>query len=196
MATTLDQILGKIRKQFKIRRPVDFDDLHFEMEPLTSMEEVKVLEACSELEGAEYLEAMKRLSLAYAIKMINDMTFEEGEEVAVEEDGEVKTKSKFLVLRDYISKWPTAFINSLFDAYTNILEEASDAVKNKMKFTEYKMAEAPEVEKEQEEAPGGMKVVKESTQPETPAEALQQQVDREIDTANAAMAEAEANAQK
>ena len=197
MAESLNDILAKIQKSFKIRRSVDFDDidLHIDMEPLTSVEEVKVIEAVRDFEGAEYLEAMKRFSLAFAIKRINGMTFGEGETVTEEVDGKIVSKSKFLVLREYVAKWPTAFINSLFDSYSNILEEAADYVKKSMKFKEYKMAEPPEPEKEQE-APAGMKVVKESTEPETEAEALQQQVEKEIDQANAAMAETEANAQQ
>jgi len=189
---SLDDVLQLVQKAFKPRKPVDFPELglHFEVEPLTSTEEIKVLEAIKDFEGAAYTEALKRYSLAIAIKKMNDISFE-NDEVTYLDNGEKKTKTKFLFLIDYIGKWPNAFISDMFDAFTNILVEVDDKIRKNMKFERYTLAEAPEPEKQ----PGGLRRVRES-EPTDAVEKLNQAVQQEVEQANSSMSEAVTKAEE
>jgi hypothetical protein len=188
----LDDILKKVKKSFKPRKNVDIDDLHIEIEPLNTVEEVKVLEAIKELEGSEYLEALKRFTLAYAIKKIDDVDLD-GDEITYTENGVEKTKSKFLFMKDYMGQWPQAIIDSIFDdPFTNLLMEVEQKVKSNIKFERFLMSDKPAPE----EKPLFKKVTETSETPMEPVEKLNKQVQDEVDQANVRMAQAEEDAKR
>jgi len=191
----LSSVLSKVRKAFRPRKSVDFEEegLHIELENLTSIEEIKVLEAIKDLDGAEYLEALKRHTLAYAIKKIDDVDMS-GENVPiVNTEGQLEAKSKYLYMRDYLMDWPAAVLDLLFDAYSNIQAEVDAKLQKDMKFERFALSEKPSVKAPPK--PNDLRQVREREEaPADAAEALNRQVSKEIEQANAGMQQAETNA--
>lgn len=188
----LDDVLKVVNKAFKLRKTIDFDefDLHIDIEPLTSVEEVKVLSAIKDLEGAEYTEGLKRGTLAMSIKKINDVNLD-ADEISYMENGEKKTKSKYLFMQDYLGQWPSSLIDSIFDMFSNIIVEVDTRIRDKVKFERFELEAKPEPEKEGQ----FHKVVEtDGTLSMDAVELERKKVEDEIAQADGAMASSEAAA--
>lgn len=190
----MELILQKIRKTFTPRKTVDFDDagLHFEIEPLTSMDEIKVTESLKDMEGGVYIEALKKHSLAYSIKKImiteesqTPLAFDLSREFIdyLDKDGIAKTKSSFLYMLDFLNQWPSAVIDVLFEAYVNMQQEVESRVRTQSKFEIFRVSEKPSEDKE----PKMRKIREEDTtitEDLTETERLERKVKRELDEAD------------
>lgn len=175
-----ENILKSIKGNFSKRKKIDFDeeDLHFEIEPLTSKEEVVVLESCKEVGESEYIEALKRHTLACSIKKVNEMEITE-DEIEYEEG---KSKSKFLFMKDYLAQWPSGLIDVLFDAFTHMQREAEERIRTNAKFDRFKLSD----EIEDEETKGEFRrLVEDTSAGLTKVEKLKKTVDKEIEDADA-----------
>lgn len=153
----LNDVLASIQKTFKPRRRVDFEDmgLHIDIEPLTSIEELKVMEIVRSLEGSEYMESLKRNSLAYAIKSINEINLD-GDVIKYEENGKTVTKSKFLYMQEYLGQFPSSILDNLFGIYSNVIQEAESIITKKMKFDLFEPTpDTEESKKEESSKPSG-----------------------------------------
>jgi len=181
----LSQIVSGIKKTFVKRKKLDFEEekLHFEFEPLTALEEIKVLEKAQEFDGALYIDAVKRFSLACAIKSINGE--EMGEEVSYEENGEKKLKSKFLYLSEQMGGWPTTLLDILFAAYTNMVQEMESKILKEAKFEIFKLADEPE----KNEPSSRFRRITETDVPEDEVGQLNKQVEKELEQANISMSD-------
>jgi hypothetical protein len=199
---SLNDVLRAIKKSFVPRKNVDFEDngIHFELETLNATEDVKVLEACKDLDGSQYIEGLKRNSLAFAIKLIS-MKNEDGTKTvyALSEDfidvlnestGKSESKSKFLYMVDFLSTWPADVIDVLFEAFSDMVVEAREKVKKSAKFERFKISEKPA-----EDKPEALKRVTESEEESVEElddnERLKKKVDRELEEADRAIYEAQ-----
>ena len=191
----LNGVLGKIKENFSPRRKVDFDevDLHFELEPITSSEEIKVLEASKELEGSAYIEALKKYSLAFAIKKINDTEFPV-DEITYQDGEETKIQSKFLFLSKQIEKWPTPLRDTLFEVYQNMAEEIEDKIKKMAKFERFQITPVDTEEKSEDQKFRRVNEAKKDSDVNE-VNRLNKKVDEEIANANMAMAQTSQNAE-
>lgn len=189
--SNLQDILKSIKKEFSERKTVDFDkeDIHIEIEPLTSKEEVIVLESVKDVEDAEYLEALKRYTMACSIKKINDMDLDV-DDVEVEEG---KTKSKFLFMVDYLADWPSGLIDLLFDAFTNMQKNVEDKIKKSAKYERYNFADVVE---DEETKNTFKKLVENTTEGMDEMEKLKKKVEEEEINVEAGMMNAEQAAKK
>jgi len=186
----LSDVLKTIKSHYSKRKTIDFEeaDLHVEVEPLTSLEEIKILEASKDVEGSQYIEALKRNSLACAIKKINDFDLNKSDLEYEDENGEKKEKSKFLFMTEYLSEWPSSIIDILFNAFTEMQTEVEDKIKKDAKFERFKMSEKPT-----EDQPEKFRKIKETDNVPgtTPVERLNKKVEQEINKADLKMAEKE-----
>lgn len=184
-----NDVLKKIKTNFSPRKKVDFDEagLHFELEPLTAEEEIKILESCKDVEDNQYIETLKRHSLACSIKKINDI--ELGKDVEYEENGKKVSRSKFLYMLDFLSQWPSSLIDLLFDAFTNMSKEIENKIIVGAKFERFNVSE----EVSEEEKKETFRRVPESELPVglTDTEKVNEQVKKEIDERSIHMAEVE-----
>lgn len=148
----LKSVFENVHKAFTIRRDVDFDDMgiHITLETPSSEDEVKVLEACQNFDGAAYIEQLKRHSLATAIRRINDIDLTD-KEVTVndEEAGTKETMSRYLFLVQQIGEWPSSLRDVLFEVLTNMQAELDQRVNEKIKYEHFTVSEVTE-EKESE----------------------------------------------
>jgi len=175
-----DTILQSIKGHFSQRKKVDFEeeDLHFEIEPLTSKEEVIILESCKDIGESEYIEALKRHTLACSIKKVNEQEITENE---IEyEPG--KSKSKFLFMLDYLAEWPSGLIDLLFDAFTHMQREVEDRIKSSAKFERFKLSDSIEDEETKGEF---RRLVENTSEGLSEVEKLKKKVDKEIEDADA-----------
>jgi hypothetical protein len=179
----LKDILSKVKTSFRPRKPIDFEEynLHLEIEPLSTIEEIKVLEALKDLEGAEYFEALKRYTLSFAIKKIDDEDLDADELTYTNEDGSTSTKSKFLFMREVIGQWSAPLIDAIFDVFNNMLFEMENNIKTKIKFERYNFTEKPAQEEDEK---GKFKPVVEKDENLDPVEKLNKAVEEEITAAN------------
>lgn len=183
----LDNALETIKKAFSPRKKIDFDKegLHFEIEPLTSKEEILILESLKDLDGSEYIGTLKRYSLACSIKKINDLDLS-GEDVEYVENEEVKTKSKFLYMRDYLSKWPSSLVDLIFDAFTDMNQGNEKLIRDNAIFEKFNVSEEPE-----EEAPEKLQPVEETDAGLTETEKLNKKVKEELERETERMVQTE-----
>lgn len=198
----LKNLLSSIKKTFSVQRKVDFDDLglHIVLEPLTALEEVKVLEICNNKDGGAFIAELKRSSLAFSIKEINEFKFYDLDITYPDEAGKTINESKYLFLARYIDDWPIALRDALFDAFNDIQLEVEDIVTKKTKFKRFGTApavtEAPAAPKESGIPAGFRRVVEpKELEPENETERLNQQVQREADMVEGHRASKEADAE-
>jgi hypothetical protein len=184
----LAELFKGIKKAFTVQRTVEFAELKISiiLENMTTLEELKVLEACKDFEGGAFIEALKKSSLAYSIKQINDIVFEDQDVTYEDEKGKIKKESKYLFLLHQIESWPAAVRDILFEAFNNLHTELEELVKTKMKFERFSPQPPVEEFKNQEaNIPEGFhKLEKEETVEET-----------EVDKLNKRVAEEQAQAQ-
>lgn len=185
----LKNLFKDIKKSFIVTKTVDFDeaDLHFVMEPLTTLEEVKVLEACQGSEGPVFLSELKRSSLAYGIRKINDLDFSD-EVIEYEDDnGKPVKESKFVYLRKQIDLWPSSLRDILFEAFSDMQVEIDSLVKEKARFKKFPINIIPEkLGKEEAGVPKGFKKIKEpESEPGNETDLLNSQVRKEQEQAEA-----------
>jgi len=187
----LDNVLNSIKKSFMLRKIVDVADtgIRVELEPLTAAEEMKIMAYCKDFQGAEYIDALKRSSLACSIKKLSDQDLSMPDIVYIEDNKPI-TKSKFLYMLDYISKWPTPFLDILFAAYFDLTQEVEAKVNGAVKFERFQVTEKP-VEQDTKKT---FRQVKETEGDLSADQKLKQQVDREVEIENEKMAQAESDA--
>lgn len=198
----LKNIFNEVKKTFSIRKKVDFDehDLHFELELPTAMEELKILEACQPFEGAQYIDQIKRHSLAYAIRKIihkdNEIDLSVDEISDVDENGQPVTKSKYLFVLEQIDAWPTALKDVLFEVFQNLQEETEDRVQKSIKFDRFEIEEVKE-EKE-EKGPAGLKKVdvKDEDPSMTEVDKMSQKARQEVEQEDARVTQADIEAEE
>lgn len=190
ISSKIKDIFSKIKKDFTIKKSVDFPEfnLHIELESPTSIEELKIMEACKPAEGAEYLDALKKNTLAISIKKINDIDLTIDEIEYSDEEGQPKTMTKYLFMLEQLEGWPTALKDILFQAFSDMQNELEHKINTNVKFERFNLTTVPEQEKT-----SGMKVIKEAEEEEGMTEVDKQarQVEREIDEADRRMAQAE-----
>jgi hypothetical protein len=189
----MKELFGSIKKSFTIKRVVDFEkfDLHFSLEPLTSMEELKVLEVCTGHEGGAFVSELKRSSLAYSIKKINEVEFTDDLVVYPDENGFSVKESKYIFLTKHIDNFPVALRDVLFEAFNDLQLEMESLVDKNAKFERFNIKPAETEAPVAEEAgmPKGFRRVDETAEPEpeTEVERLNKQVEKERDQAQAAL---------
>ncbi len=186
----LNDILKTIKDSYSKVRNVDFDKsgLHFELEPLTTLEEVKILEASKDIDGAQYIESLKRHTLAFGIKQMNEMDLRK-DIIEYEEDGESVSKSKYLFMVDYLSKFPSSLVDTLFDAFTNMQTELESRIKEDAKFEKFILSEeVPEERPEEFSKQLDSDTIPESEMTET--EKLNKRVEEEVNQQGVKISEA------
>jgi hypothetical protein len=188
-------ILKKIKDNFSPRRDVDLKEasLHFEIEPLTSEEEGYVLEGCKDVEDHQYIDVLKRHTLAHSIKKMNDIEMGDKKEINTKDaEGNPVTKSKFLFLLDFLSDWPQTLIDLLFDAFSDMAKEMESKVLKDAKFKKFSVSEEPAEDEEKK----NFRKIEEPEQPIelTETEKMNEQVKKEAETRNYHMAETESKA--
>jgi hypothetical protein len=188
----MESILNRIKKNFTPRKTVDFNEL----EPVTALDEVKIVESLKGIDDNLYIDGLKRHSLACAIKKIT-MDEEGGSTVYdlsqefieyVDSEGKQKTKSSFLYMLDFLGAWPNAVINVLFEAFTNMQQEIETKVQQQSKFEFFRISEKPPEDKEPK-----MKLVPqkedETREGLTDMEILERKVNKELDEADMKLAQ-------
>ena len=106
----LSDLFKKIKNSFTVQKVIEVEghDLRFVLEPLTSAEEIKILEACNVLEGGQFIAQLKKSSLAYSIKKINDIDFS-GEIIEYDdENGKLLKETKYICLSKQLDVMSTA----------------------------------------------------------------------------------------
>jgi hypothetical protein len=117
---------------------------------------VKILESLKNLDESQYIEGLRRHTLACSIKRIK-VKGENGEDIDMDlstesidytdDSGETKSQSKFLYMIDYLGQWPSTVIDVLFDAFNNMSREADDRVIKGAKFEKFALSEKPPEDK-------------------------------------------------
>jgi len=184
----LQGIFKKVKENVRIYRDIEISDISIKMEPPTALEEVKILTACKDFEGPEYINGIKLNSLAYSIKKINEYDLSENEYTYTNENGEKETLSKYLFMMRQIEQWPTSVRDVLFDAFTDMQNEMDDKVKEMAKFKRYKITTESAVEEPESKF---KKVKVKEDEGLTEVEKLNRQVEKEIDQANSNLSSSE-----
>jgi hypothetical protein len=189
-------LFKSIKKSFTVSRVVDFDDLdlHITLEPVTASEELKILEACMNFEGGAFMSELKRSSLAFSIKKINNYDIPNDFVEYPDEKGKIVKETKYIFLTKQIDSFPVALRDILFEAFNDLQLEIESIVSSKAKFERFHIQNVPEESKtETIGIPKGFKKVEESkTEPEIENETdrLNQQVNKEKEEVEASMYEA------
>jgi len=142
----INELFKDIKKSFAIQKRVDFDELnlHFLMEPLTALEELKLLETLQTAEGGIFVAELKRGTLAFALKKINDMEFLNDIVEYVDDKGNPIKETKYIFLKNQIDTWPVALRDLLFEAFNDMQLELDKMVQTKSKFERFSIQTLPE----------------------------------------------------
>ncbi len=183
----LKEIFKDIKKKFSPRKFIDFEKekLHFEVEPVTSMEEMIIMESIQDLDGAQYIEALKRHTLACALKNINGIEIHD-EVKYMDDDGKEKVKSHFLFMQGYLNQFPSPLIETLFEAYSNMVKGLQQKIQSNVKFERVELSE--EVEEEVKE--NFQKIEEGTSEGLTHVERLNKRVEKEAEEAQMRMTQA------
>lgn len=185
---SLDDIFNHLKKTFTIRKRVDFDeaDIHIELETPSALEEVKITEACKDLEGTSYLEGLKKHSLAYAIKRIqtpnadvelnNEMEFE-----ITDEEGKTEKVTKYLYILNKLESWPSALRDRLFNAFSDLQSEVEEKVTKNTKFEPFKASTVSEESEEEESKFKRIEKPEEDTEGMTETDKMSKRVRDEVE---------------
>ena len=158
-------IFKKIKESFTIQKIINVEgyDLHFVLEPLTSAEELKILEVCGNLEGGSFVAQLKRSSLAYAIKKINDLDFIDDFIEYEDEKGNRVKETKYICLTRQIDVMPAALRDTLFEAFSNMQLEVESIVNKNVKYERFTVQEISEKDVAAESSiPEGFRKIDES----------------------------------
>ena len=184
MENSLGNVLKKVKQSFTVKEPVDFDEfgLHFELEPMTSAQEIEVGKRCEKLEGIEYFDMLKRVTLSLFIKKINDIDLSK-EKVEVTE-GSFKNTHEYL--EGEIASWNGPLKDKLFEAYTSMYEKFEDKIDKSAKFEKFEKPIPEKIEEEQEPEFTEMKKEEEREKENlTPTEEMEKEVEKEVEKAQA-----------
>jgi hypothetical protein len=180
----LKNIFKKVKEDVRIRKEVDFPSIGITiyMEPPTSMEEVKILSSCQDLEGAEYIGGVKIHSLAYAIKKINDTELSDDDDYDyVNKNGEKENLSKYLYMVRQLEEWPSAVRDILFEAFTDMQNEMEEKIKSMAKFKRFTTTTQSDAEESESKY---RRVDEKEDENLDEVEKLNKKVKEEIDQAN------------
>lgn len=164
----LNELFKNVQKSFTIQKVVSVEgyNIEFLLESLTSEEELKILEACANLEGGAFIVQLKRSTLAYAIKRINDMDFTAPIIEYEDENGKKIKETKYKCLSKQIDAMSTALRDLLFEAFNNIQLEVEAKVNKSVKFDRFTLQEAPKKQDLKEVGiPEGFRKIDESKAP-------------------------------
>ena len=177
----LASALQNLNEMFTIKRTVTLETINMtlELKTLTALDEVKVLESCKDFEGSQYVQMLKRNSLAYSIQGVNGVPLDD--EIQVSENEKL---SKFMFLCGYLDTWPSAIRDLLFEVFTDMNVEVENKVKESMKFERYSV-DNPSFE---EVKPMFRRV--DEPEPEDEADKLKKQVDEEISAEDSKLSQA------
>jgi hypothetical protein len=133
----IGEVLKKIHQNYSMTKKVEFQEagLSFELAPLTSKEEIMIAEYLKDLDGVQYFEALKRASLSFAIKKINDV--ELGPEVSLDTPEGKVSKQTSIYLREQIESWPGSFRDALFNAYDNLILQLEKKINDSIKYEKF-----------------------------------------------------------
>jgi hypothetical protein len=195
----LNDLFKKVKKAFTVQRVVDMDefDLHMVLEPLTSAEEIKVLESCTGFDGGAFVAQLKRGSLAYSIKKINDIDFYDEVLEYVDDEGNSLKETKYIFITRQIDKMPSALRDALFEAFTNMQYEVEALVSKNVKFERFTTQNIQEEMASQEVGvPKGFRKIDKPAdeEPVNETERLNQQVSKEAEQVEMGMSETFNNA--
>ena len=188
----INELMASIKQKTTPRKKVDFNeyDLHFELEPLTSIDEMKILGTSKNFDGAEYIDAVKKCTLACSIKKINDIDLSGDTVEYTESDGIKKSKSKFLYMSEYLGSWPSIVLDVLFEAFGDMQMEAESKIRETAKFERFKLTEKVEIE-----TPSKFRKIEEKDSAgDSEVETLNKQVEKEVSEVNQGIADAESEA--
>jgi hypothetical protein len=113
---------------------------------ISSLQNTGVDGSVAVIDTTEYFRDFKKRILSIAIKRVDSMVIPEV--VIDHEDGkETQTKkTKEVFLYDYLSTFPTAMVDNLFEAYLDFKEECGEKIEKDFKWDWYKTPEEREEE--------------------------------------------------
>jgi len=149
----LDSI-KEMRNKLLYSKEIELEDVSLTLGLLTAKEEQIIDRATSEedkedpLESMQYLMDIKKRVLSYAIKKVG------GEEippiVEYEEGEELIKRTKEVYLYDFLSDVPTAGVDIIFEAYSDLKDEVNDSIEGKIKVNWYLTPKERELKREKE----------------------------------------------
>jgi hypothetical protein len=180
----LFSVFSSLKKKFTVVKKIEFKDLDFTfyLEPLTSGEEIKALEACKDFaDQPQFFPEFKKITLAYGIKQINDIDLRDDTIQYETEDGQ--KVSKYIYFRNQIEQWPAVLRDRLFEGFNDMQNEAEERVRDSIKFEKFMVRQPAEYKKKSADVPEGYSKVSDVGPEMTATEKLSKQATEEVERA-------------
>jgi len=161
--------IKNITQRLSYKKPIELEGIKMVLGVLTVKEELLVnqeSDAQDDLEGMVYVNELRKRVLSYSIKEIEEELIPDIVEY-VDGDDTIK-KKRNLYLYDFLSNIPTAGIDILFEAYTDLKDEVDDSIEGKIKVDWYITPEERE-RKRKEEFDKNLEDSKKKEEPEDPS---------------------------
>lgn len=187
----LQKAFQSLKTAYSVSKDVTLDELGIvlTLEPPDSTIESAIIEACSDVDGGAYLEAVKDHSLAYAVRALNGERIQDVIKVNGE-GGEVVEKTRYLFMLEQVRSWPQPLKDLVFDAYSDLLAEIQTKIEAGVKFERFVVSSSvvkPPV-------PDDFKMVEDPGEELTDVEKVTQQVREEQGQVEQTMAQTESRA--
>lgn len=143
----LNKVLKSLKESMDFTKEVEIIGVTYKLRLLSLSEEQKANSDAEmdDLEGIAYMNKMRVNILSYAIIQMNEHTFDSVVDYE-EEDGTIVKKERSIVLRDVLQMMPANIIESLFDIYVDLKEEAELKIKGNLNYKWFKDPETREKE--------------------------------------------------
>lgn len=120
------ETLKKLSKIGKVFKEVEIEGIKILLGTLNSEQEEKVFIACSELVGSAYFSRLKRETLKYAIKSVNDISLNEYENLKDPEQSEKLKKETLEKLEKVLGSWDEEVITFLYHKWNEISKQSEE----------------------------------------------------------------------
>ena len=185
----LQKIFSSIKQTLTITRDVTIGDYTITLSPLTAEQEIEVMEACKDFDGAAYLVGFKLHTIAYAVCKMNGEEIPSEVELSGTDDQKPSKMTRHLFLLKMFQTWESAIRDMVYEVYSDLLLELDDKIEKTAKFKRFVVAKTSEEAGKEEEPLPGFKKVEESKSDLTDAEKLSEQVRKEVDNVQIAMSQ-------
>jgi len=135
----LDSVLSNLQKSLAFTKEVEVMGLKLKLRLLSLTEEQKANSdpELEELDGASFMNRMRKNVLCYSIIKIDEQEFDPIVEYQ-DKEGNVIKKERSIVLREILDGLPADIVEALFDIYVDLKEESEQKIKDNLNYKWFK----------------------------------------------------------
>jgi len=126
MSGSAFEALSELSKYGKKTKVVSVGEVKLTLATLNSEQEGNVFISCSDLNGNAYWYKLKRETLKYSVKAVNEMRLDEYEKVEDKDKREVLKKQTLESIDEIMGNWDENLIDYLYSKWSELSKESEE----------------------------------------------------------------------